>query len=420
MANPKPGEIQTNLSDQQKIKLPGRIGLQSALKAILSSENDNRLFFDDDVGFRGYPTGTALPFRPRHQEQREGLRRRFQEDWLPKEMLPAGSTSKGFQGVGLPTKKPKREFRSPRWLEGKYRPRALTAVGSAALEKLGPGGEGLSVYPIEELASLAARRDYLARRYIGLDLLRQGLVVESLGTYFNAAARRSGGRGGGPISLGLLALSQLQESTDCMDERELLLWLGMGRAMTLDQIISLDPENARNNRKLLQEFENSGVLRRDHLSFPKGVIGCYLLEPKGWKWLQKEYPDIGLRGFGPRRLGIGNRDHHETLITDALIFFIHETVAQGGTVLDISLERGLRRENTTRAGVPKGERYPDFRIRYETERGLREFFDVEVIGIGSGYRGRPWKDRIQGQTLTRIFSSASTRIQIGDDVVIGR
>lgn len=86
---------------------------------------------------------------------------------------------------------------------------------------------------------------FLAVRYTAWDLVRRGLVGEVSETSCLLFMKSNPEGPGFWERLGLLGYDSH------LDERELLIWLAICRTMTLDQIITLDPENAQNNVEML-------------------------------------------------------------------------------------------------------------------------------------------------------------------------
>lgn len=311
----------------------------------------------------------------------------------------------------------------PSWLEGSYRPRALTAVGVQALERLGPGNEGLRGFPREPLATLAERRDLLAARYLAWDMVARGVAVEAGGVYHHKS----------PTTPSLEALAfrarwAFLSSSYYMDERELLTWLGIFRLATLDQLLTLDPENARNNHTLLAELKDRGLVSTLRVPMGEGSLEVWQLTPRGWRYIARAYPEMRPRGMGPLHplsgdepailssCATGRHALHALLQVDAIQWFGHMIRAQEGQVTNLYLERVLMREGGNR----RGGRFLDFRVAYELANRAAGSFDVEVIGTGHDYRSWACQDYIRKGAAHGSFSGASSRIELGRHVCIGR
>lgn len=311
----------------------------------------------------------------------------------------------------------------PSWLEGSYRPRALTAVGVQALEQLGPGSEGLRGFPREPVATLAERRDLLAARYVAWDMVARGDAVEAGGVYHHRS----------PTMPSLEALAfrarwAFLSSSYHMDEKELLTWLGIFRLSTLDQLLTMDPENARNNHALLVELRDKDLVSTVRVPMGEGSLEVWQLTPRGWRYIARTYPEMRPRGMGPLHplsadepailssCATGRHALHALLQVDAIQWFEHMIRAQGGQITNLYLERALMREGGNR----QGERFLDFRVAYELAHRAAGSFDVEVVGTGHSYRCRTRQDYIRNCAAHGSFSGASSRIELGRHVCIGR
>jgi hypothetical protein len=298
----------------------------------------------------------------------------------------------------------------PKWLEGTYRPKALTEAGALALNLLGPGAEGLSPVPSTQLSSLVERRRWLAMRYVALDLLQLGLVFEINGHYKHIDDLEN------RDTVGFWAKMKLTRSNSRMHEQDMLAMLAVGRMMSLDQIILAQPEHARNNAELLWAMESTGLVERHQVVHGKGKWEAYGLTDKSWRWLHREYPDLSRLGIKSRRPTGKNRDYHESLQVDALGWFQQELVDAGGVVRKIYLDRALRQI----ANQNGGGGYLDFRLYYRNALGLEGLEEIEVIGLGSSYRSRSRLDAIQHCAVHCSYSAGGHRIAMGSHVCIGR
>jgi hypothetical protein len=313
----------------------------------------------------------------------------------------------------------------PKWLMGNYKPRGLTQAGLAALEALGPEGEGFRAFPLTPLDSLEARRDMLAAKYTAMDLVQQGLAFEANGSYFpmREIHRRK--------NLGQLTILSLQHSGFYMDEMELLRWLALGRMLTLDQFIAIDPENAYNNVTVLREMADRRIVNAREVPMGKGTVEVWELGKPGWEYLcePRHFPELKGLGYGPSRTKIprhenlivqshhaGRRDFHSLIQTDAILWFMHDIAIRGGRVSQILLERALVLDG----GNQLGERRLDFRIYHEAPDGRQGTFDVEVVGVGSAYRSAAFKKNLRGSPAHRSFSAAPGKIELDRHISIGR
>jgi hypothetical protein len=302
------------------------------------------------------------------------------------------------------------ELGPPSWLQGVYRPRALTPVGALALERLAPMGGGLRGYPLKAMESLSVRRDFLAMRYVALDLLRMGLVYELNGSYhhIDSLPERD--------MLAWEAKYALPRSTSRIHETDLLAWLAVTRSLSLDQFVSIDPENAFNNVELMFELVRQRLVDVTPISLGKGKWDGYGLSASAWRWLRKEHPELQAQGFGPRRAIGSNRDLHESLQADAIMWFAHAVQDAGGEVVDVALERALKREGENL----RGEKFFDVRLTHVNSLGLRGIQEIEVVGIGNHYRRRAKIDLMRSSPVYRSFSSHAGVIALGDHVSVGR
>ena len=309
-------------------------------------------------------------------------------------------------------------LRAPKWLEGRYRPRLLTEAGLAALEQAAPGGPGIRPYPPKQVTSMKEMRDYLAQRYIAFDLLERGLVVESAGLYIHQDNLGYGkDRDINRTHKGWWNyLSNLTRSKSSVTELDLLKWLAIGRSMSIDQIISIDPDNAKNNIELLWILEKNKIVDRIRLFHGEGSWEAYSLSQKAWKNLTKEYPNIKEAGYGPHHSIGNNRDFHESLQVDALNWFITEIELGGGKIESIQLEGALRRK----AMKNFEHSFLDFKIYHTPRNGITIPLEVEVIGVGSTYRSKSRMANLHSMPTIRTFSPQGHSINLGKNVVIGR
>jgi hypothetical protein len=310
----------------------------------------------------------------------------------------------------------------PKWLRNTYRPAGLTEHGVLMLESLAPDGTGACGYPFAPLPTLTARRALLGARYAALDMVQRGHAFEVLGTYHHIARKPDEDR------IRSWALSMLPRSNDAMDSYELLTWLATYRVATLDQIATLDPVNADNNVFLLMEWEREGLVKRAKVPLGMGEIEIWFLGKHAWDRLRSEDIHMEARGFGPpsgaltRTNGMlsssrpGRWILHHLLQVDAIGWFRHQVIAEGGRMTGVVLDRALR------TGLD-GEAVPhflDFRVEYVNDRGIRGFFDVEVVGTGSDYRNLAKKKIIERSPLNFRFSSVVQKSPHERFICIGR
>lgn len=317
---------------------------------------------------------------------------------------------------------PPEKLRPPRWLAGTYRPRALSEAGVRALECLAPDGMGLCGYTEDPITSQAMRRDVLASRYAALDMVERGHAFEVGGTYHHSVRKPR------LDDLREQAIRSLRQSNQQVDETKLQLWLAVGRVMTMDQIIELDPENAYNNISLLQEFKVNGDVNRQTVALGHGSIEVWFLEKRAWDRLVASCPVLDEWGYGPLRFVSGPANGriastcrglhllHHLIQFDAIQWFADQVIERSNRVTGIFLERWLKSANEN----APGERYLDFQINFEAPDGRMSCFAVEVIGKGHSYRSRDKKKYIQSTPVHRSFSSSAHQINLDYHVSIGR
>jgi hypothetical protein len=290
------------------------------------------------------------------------------------------------------------------------------------LESLAPDGTGGCGYPFAPLRTLSARRDLLGARYAALDMVQRGLAFEVLGTYHHVTRKPDEGR------IRSWAFSMLPQSHDAMDSIELLVWLATYRIATLDQIATLDPENAGNNVLLLMEWEREGLVRRAKVPLGMGEIEIWFLGKRAWDRVRSEYIDLEERGLGPlggaltRANGMISSScsgcwilHHLHQV-DAIAWFRHQLQSAGGRMIGVALDRALRTGMDGEALT----HYLDFRVEYVNHLGIQNAFHVEVVGTGSNYRSLAKKDIIKASPVNYRYSSVVTKKPHERFVNIGR
>ena len=110
-----------------------------------------------------------------------------------------------------------------------------------------------------------------------------------------------------------------------------------------------------------------------------GELTTLALTERGWSEVQRVWPESAELGYGPRKPLGQNREYHEQAVGDAIAYFEHEIRLQGGLLLDLRLDKALRREGSGQLHLP------DLRFRYEKCEGKILTLDVEVVGVGIGY-----------------------------------
>lgn len=355
-----------------------------------------------DPGFSGYRRADDLPRHTLVPLRAWGLPTRPNPELDKVE-------AEGLVVVANPATKVPR-LRAPEWLRGSYRPKALTSAGAFALNQLSPAGDGLNPFPRCRIANLEQRREYLAMRYVALDMLMRGLAFEVNGHFhhWEDLDHRS--------AIGNLAQMEMTPSNERMHELAMLSWLAICRMMSLDQVILLEPQNARNNVDLLWALEAKDLVTRFQVVHGLGRWDAYTLTDRTWRWMHHQYPELAKRGVGPRKLAGNNRDLHEALQVDALCWFIQDLTDAGGEVLDVWLDRALRRE----AYHGGGGGYRDFRLCSRNAKGLETIQEVEVIGVGSTYRTRGKREANRNCPVYCSYSAGGGRIEMGRHVSIGR
>jgi len=152
---------------------------------------------------------------------------------------PSAEAIRKAIGAGTPpSPRVKKAVQPPRWLESQYRPRRLSENGRQFLDRLAPNAGLVSPVPFTGMSSLLERRDYLARRYVALDLLRKGLVIEAFGHYQNARIPRPTVDRISPLKEGL------PRDTEGVEAAEILLRLAVYRRMSWGQLMALQPLGA--------------------------------------------------------------------------------------------------------------------------------------------------------------------------------
>ena len=312
--------------------------------------------------------------------------------------------------------------KAPAWVGGRYHPKTLTVAGVLALEHMGPDGDGFKGFPAESLPSIQAHRDMLAGRYVAWDLVARGLVKEIGGMYYHFSKNHI------PDPRELRTRLNVPNSDFYLDPFEQMSWLALSRLMTLDQFIALDPENARNNIEVLLDLRDLKLVTSCPVPLGRGSLEVWHLTAKGWRLLRAEYIDMVSRGYGPRRRISRFEDRiittctqgryalHSLLQVDALQWFTRDLTSQGHHVTEFLLERALMRE----AREAEENYFFDFQMAYEKSTGARGCFVVEVIGTGHSYRTSKRKAFLRSSPVYRTFSGASSHIELGWHVCIGR
>jgi hypothetical protein len=292
--------------------------------------------------------------------------------------------------------------RTPSWLGGRFRPRNLSLDGQILLEHLDPAvvrkeGPILLLDGYDDWESLADRMTYLQEKYLLLDLVRKGHGVEADGRFWPAQ------------------LAKIAELTDLSAPRrrresqapqppitiqETIGWLGAFRRASWDQMRSLHPRHREGMDHLLQHLMDCKLVQEERVAFGLGTLGTLSLTDRGVKELKSspEGRDLVRRGFGTRGSGRGFGEFHEQGVGDAIGYCTQEVQVNGGEVLGITLEHGLRREYLG------AEHIPDLRIEFKTDVGYYHW-DVEVLGLGVDNRGYKSSAKIQA----KLGSSATVR-----------
>lgn len=285
---------------------------------------------------------------------------------------------------------------APRWLDGKYRPKNLSLEGRSFLERLDPervvASGGVSPLPTTPWLDLGDRMSYLQKKYMGLDLVRRGLAVESNGAFWPKALEREA------ELARIKALDLRRDRGDQhppMDPGEALIWLAAYREAAWDQMRALHPQQAEGVDALLQALIDQSLVEERRVRMGAGDLGTLRLSQRGLAAF-KSLPgaeEFLRRGFGPRKTGHGIGEYHEQAVGDAIGFFGQEVQALGGVVQGFTLDSGLRREYLGTS------HYPDLRVEFEVEGKGRAHWDIEVVGTGRGYERRSVGAKLAGSTM---------------------
>lgn len=311
---------------------------------------------------------------------------------------------------------------APAWARRRYRPKTLTGAGVAAIEQMGPDGDGFKGFSGSPVTSMLAHRDLLAGRYAAWDLVARGQVKEVGGVYYHFTKAPS------PDLRLLRTRLNVPISDFYLDPVDQMIWLALSRLMTLDQFISLDPANARSNLEMLLNLRDEHLVSSLRVPMGRGSLEVWQLTDKGWRWIRTKFMDMASRGYGPRRrvspfeddiittCKTGRHALHALLQADALQWFSRELISQGHRIRGIFLERALMQE----AMAAEDRRFLDFRMAYEKTNWAWGSFDVEIIGTGHSYRQKERMAYLRSSPVFRTFSGASSHIELGWHVCIGR
>ncbi len=318
---------------------------------------------------------------------------------------PTEAKKQGTKALYTPEIWPKRG----RWLAEEYRPRNLTDAGRVVIEGLDPRVFGtshpLSVGPVD---SLDKRLEFLARRYTALDLLMRGHVLEHLGVYLHPSRK-------GDSSIIDRALALLGDSRTRMEDGDLLAWSGWLRRPSMEQLIALEPEAGLSIILKVDRLRDEGFLAYEPIPIGAGVLEGFSLTKKGWKAAREADPRLIGSGGGPRNLKPQNREFHEQVVGDAVVFFMHENEAMGASIKSIKLEDQIRSES------PELATFPDISIASDfgpEKYKIRQ--EVEVVGLGHSYKPAGVRAKAAAGYIRRVFSHRGNRGMRGGDVFVGR
>lgn len=326
----------------------------------------------------------------------------------------------------------RRAIAAPAFLGNKYKPRNLTTLGGDFMREMDPEGPMMrKIYrpsdrafayqgadplriPGDLRASLDNRYDFLARRYTGLDLVRRGLALEILGRFYPLEARDRVGTIRRVLEERLEAAGWHDRQSP-LDEQDLRIWLAMGRRVTWDQVFALNPAKSPGLFMRLQSMGSRGEIEQIQMPFGKGQLGGLSLTKKGWKTALEEDPDLESRGFGPQRKTVPGQEYHDSAVVDAIQYGTHLVEADGGRVLGVTLEDGLKREAPDRQlGVA------DFRLELINKFGTRTFLEVEVMGVAR-YHYSPQRRESGSSGFVRLgFDPLGRSGDAGTNIRIGR
>jgi len=343
---------------------------------------------------------TARPLSPEEERERRGERTRglYLGEGSSVPMFLGRVTSAPAPAV-VPDEGAREKLRilsAPRWLDQRYRPRNLTPGGRSFLERLDPervvASGGVSPLPTTPWLDLGDRMGYLQKKYMGLDLVRRGLAVESNGAFWPKALEREA------ELARMKALDLRRDRSDQhppMDPDEALIWLAAYREAAWDQMRALHPQQADGVDALLQALIDQSLVEERRVRMGAGDLGTLRLSQRGLAAF-KSLPgaeDFLRRGFGPRKTGAGIGEYHEQAVGDAIGFFGQEVQILGGTVRGFTLDAGLRREYLGTS------HYPDLRVEFEVEGQGRAHWDIEVMGTGRGYARKSVGAKLTGSTM---------------------
>lgn len=289
-----------------------------------------------------------------------------------------------------------RPFRTPDWLDGRFRPRNLTQEGLTFLKRMDPAVSselgGVEILGINPWSSLEERLEYLQRKYLALDMVRKGFAVETDGKFWPKVLQREADRAG------MMAIQRRRELSlqAPISVEEAFVWMGAFREASWDQMRSLHPHLQDHMDALLQAMLDQKLIESRRVIFGEGTLETLRISENGMRIFRMipEGKELLNRGFGPRKTGRGIGEYHEQAVGDGIGYFCHEIQVNDGTVTGIALDSMLRREYL---GNPHS---PDFRIEFETDLG-KDQWDIEVMGVGCDYRGNK---------ISKVKSSVSTRI----------
>lgn len=334
--------------------------------------------------------------------------------------VPAWGFRPAAGPAGVGPEVPQKRMRMPElpsWLEGQFRPRGLSPLGRDFLSRLSPDRVAATggVSPLLEgrWESLEQRMAYLSQKYLGLDLLRRGLVVEADGRFWPRALAREAEL---EALRSTIRRRELRDSGSPMSPDEALVWLAAYREAAWDQMRALHPQDLRGTDALVQVLLDQGLAEERRVQMGKGTLGTLRLSPRGLEAF-KSLPgaeEFIRRGFGPRKTGRGIGELHEQAVGDGIGYFGHEVQTLGGKVTGLTLDPGLRREYLG------SEHCPDLRVEYEIG-GLAAQWDIEVVGTHRGdYSHQNVASKTAGSTMRAFNPTSRTGSSRQRDVQVPR
>lgn len=241
-----------------------------------------------------------------------------------------------------------------------------------------------------------------------MDLVMRGHATEQFGAYFPMC--RSGDVRRFVEARDLLGTAKLN-----LSDGELLAWAGWLRRPSFEQMMALEPDAAAGILNRLCLLREDGYLTFEAIPLNKGTLSGLCLTKAGWKAAKDVDPMLISAGVGPRKFKPSNREFHEQVVGDAIVYLRHEYHCIGAKVNSIVTEDQLR------STYPYLETYPD--IQMAADMGVDRIpfrQEIEVVGLGSRYKGAGHHSKIQGGYIRRVFSHRGPQGAKGGNINVGR